>query len=210
MLLELLLVHKGELGRAGHEHRQDILLRAGRVLPVVLDDALDGHIVEKLLDTRLGQAGGAHELGQRHGDADLHVRGERRLLLGHDGGEAPVVGVGRLGLVADAVRDLVRLAQDARFQQLARRGARLVTVVVHPRGEGVDLAHVLLREDTVRLTGGVRGRDDVAGGDLLVRERAAHRVVVRVDGHGPLLYVPAARPPSGARLPSMSLAYSDG
>lgn len=54
MLFKLLLVHDGELRRTGHEHRKQIALLMIRilpveVLPVVLDDSLDGKIVQELL-----------------------------------------------------------------------------------------------------------------------------------------------------------------
>ena len=120
VLLELLLVHERELRGARNEHGQHVLLVVLRVLPVVLDDALDGERVEKLLHVLGGHATGTDHLRKRHGHAHLHAAGELGLLLGHDGGESPVVGIGNLGLVANAVRDLLRLGEHGGLELLGR------------------------------------------------------------------------------------------
>ena len=53
MLVDLGLAHVEELGRTGHEHGQHPLLRAGGVLPVVLEQTDVAHLIEQLLE-RLG------------------------------------------------------------------------------------------------------------------------------------------------------------
>ena len=71
---------------------------------------------------RLLRALGAHaralsDLLERFGHADLHVLGEGSLVLGHDGGKAPVIGVVRPHLDAQAIGDLLGLALHAGLER---------------------------------------------------------------------------------------------
>ena len=69
---DLLFVHVEELCAAGHEHRQDVLLFAAGILPVVLQQTDDGHLLQKRLQLPGRLARGLDQLGQGHGLADLH------------------------------------------------------------------------------------------------------------------------------------------
>ena len=69
---DLLFVHVEELCTAGHEHRQDVLLFAAGILPVVLQQTDDGHLLQKRLQLPGRLARGLDQLGQGHGLADLH------------------------------------------------------------------------------------------------------------------------------------------
>ena len=69
---DLLFVHVEELCAAGHEHRQDVLLFAAGILPVVLQQTDDGHLLQKRLQLPGRLARGFDQLGQGHGLADLH------------------------------------------------------------------------------------------------------------------------------------------
>ena len=69
---DLLFAHVEELCAAGHEHRQDVLLFAAGILPVVLQQTDDGHLLQKRLQLPGRLARGLDQLGQGHGLADLH------------------------------------------------------------------------------------------------------------------------------------------
>ena len=181
MLVELRLVHDSELSRAGHEHREYVLLGLGGVLPGVLDDALDGHRVEDRLEFLGGPARRLDELVHGHRLAPAHAPRDLGLLLGHDAGETPVVGVLARDLVTHAVGDLLRLAGDASFEGLARGGAGLVGIVRAVVRGLVVLDEALLGDDAVGTSGGVGQGDGVAHGELVVGEVAAHRRGSLVD-----------------------------
>ena len=181
MVVELCLVHDGELGRAGHEHGEHVLLGLGGVLPGVLDDALDGHRVEDRLELLGGPARRLDELVQGHRLATGHDLRDLGLLVGHDAGETPVVGVLARDLVTHAVGDLLSLACDARLEGLARGGAGLVGIGRAVVRGLVVLDEALLGDDAVRAACRVGQGDGVAHGEFVVGEVAAHHGRSLVD-----------------------------
>ena len=91
MLVDLGLAHVEELGRAGHKHGQHPLLRAGGVLPVVLEQTDVAHLIEQLLE-RLGlHTGDLDRVGKRVGSAHLHLEQNVGHLVGRYLGERPIL-----------------------------------------------------------------------------------------------------------------------
>ena len=115
VLVDLVLLHVEEFGAARHEHGQNILFFVPLVLPVVFQQADVAHLIEQLLQLLGAPAGGLHQLGQRHGLADLHLEGHVRHLVGHKARQAPVFRVAAghaLQFGGNAVGDLPAQLQD--------------------------------------------------------------------------------------------------
>ena len=96
MFLHLALVHNGELSGAGDKQGKHVAalmlgVLAVKVLPVVLEDALDAEAVNQLVHTGGVHARTLRHLGKRLGHTHLHVLDELGLFLAHDGREAPVL-----------------------------------------------------------------------------------------------------------------------
>ena len=179
MLFKLLLVHDGELRRTGHEHRKQIALLMIRilpveVLPVVLDDSLDGKIVQELLKLLALKPTRAFELLERERLAHLHVCGERRLFFGHHARKSPIIGVGRSHLHANAVGDLLAFTQHAFLKGLMRSRTGIVRLIRFVWNEGVVFRIELFGDDTMRFACRVRFRNDIASLQLLLGKTAAH------------------------------------
>ena len=90
VLVDLLLLHIEELGAAGHEHGQHILLFPPLVFPVVFQQAHIAHFLQKGLQLLGRLTGDLHQLRQSHGLAHLHLQGHVRHLIGNDTRKAPV------------------------------------------------------------------------------------------------------------------------
>ena len=93
VLLQNRIVHVGKLGASGDEHGQHPLLSAGGVLPVVLQNALEGHFLQKRLQSFLVPAGEFYQLRHGFGLANAHFQGNFRLLICQQQGKPPVFGV---------------------------------------------------------------------------------------------------------------------
>ena len=103
-LLNLRMAHIEKLRAARHEHGQDIPLFvvgvfAVQVLPVVLNEADQAHLVQQLLQLFRLHAGELLYLGKGLGFAHLHLQGHVGHLVGNQPGQTPVFRV----LPGDAV-----------------------------------------------------------------------------------------------------------
>ena len=93
VLLQDGVVHVGELGAAGDEHGQHPLLGTGGVLPVVLDDAAEGHLIQETKEFFFLHTGEFHKLRQSLGLAHLHFHCHFRHFVRQQQGKAPILGV---------------------------------------------------------------------------------------------------------------------
>ena len=93
VLLQDGVVHVGELGAAGYEHGQHPLLGAGGILPVVLDNAAEGHLVQQCEEFFFLHARELYQLRQGLGLAYLHFRCHFRHFVRQQQGKAPILGV---------------------------------------------------------------------------------------------------------------------
>ena len=180
VVFDLLLVHHRELGRAGHEHGQKVALLVVRVLavevfPVVFQDALYRELVEHFLQLVGRHVARFLQFGERHGAADLHMRGERCLFVGHHACQAPVVGVVLRHLHADAVGDLLAFFQHPGLYRFARSGAGCVGRFGFVGHERVVFGIHLFGDDPVRLSVRRSGRNLVALRALLLGQLPQHR-----------------------------------
>ena len=150
MLVDLAFAHVQKFRAAGDEQRQHPTLFmlgvfAVQVLPVVLDDARPCHLREELFERLALHFGELHQLLGRLGLAHAHFERDVDHLVGHHAGKAPVLGVVRRGLEADAVRD-----HTAELEHVFARGVRagnfeiqFTLVEREIRGlAAVDIAHV--------------------------------------------------------------------
>ena len=110
VLLQDGVIHVGELGAAGYEHGQHPLLGTGGILPVVLDDAAEGHLVQEAEKFFLLHTRELYQFRQGLGLAHLHFHCHFRHFVRQQQGKAPILGVilGELleaQLYGDAVGD---------------------------------------------------------------------------------------------------------
>ena len=150
MLVDLAFAHVQKLRAAGDEQRQHPTLFmlgvfAVQVLPVVLNETQPGHFVQQLLQGLAFHLRQLHQLLDGLGLADTHFQCHVRHLIGHQRIKAPVLGVVRRGLEADAVCDHAAELEDV-FARSVRAGnfeIQFTLVEREIRGlAAVDIAHV--------------------------------------------------------------------
>ena len=150
MLVDLAFAHVQKFRAAGDEQRQHPALfmlgvLAVQVLPVVLDDACPRHLREELFERLALHFGELHQLLGRLGLAHAHFERDVDHLVGHHAGKAPVLGVVRRSLEADAVRDHTAELEDV-FARGVRAGnfeTQFTLVEREIRGlAAVDIAHI--------------------------------------------------------------------
>ena len=113
--------HIEELGRSGHEHGKHPLLGACRVFPVVLKQAGIAHVVEHLLDLRLGHTRQLDHLGEGIGPTHLHLEQNVRLLVCCRLGKRPVLVAQQLVTVKQAIRAVLAQLHDLLARMLGQR-----------------------------------------------------------------------------------------
>ena len=128
MLLQLVLIHHGKLSGAGHKHGQHVLFFTLGVFPVVLNDAFDGHAVEKLLQFWSRQTRGALQCREGHGHAHFHVLGNGGFFFGHHRCDTPVFRVIFGHFVAEAVGNFLNFTENAGVQRLIGSRAGFVRI----------------------------------------------------------------------------------
>ena len=107
MGVDLILFHIKELGAAGYEHGQHILLGAAGVLPVILQQANAAHLLQQRLQIFLALAGGFYHLVQGHRLAYLHLQRDLCHLVRDHTGQAVILRILYRHLVTDPVRDFL-------------------------------------------------------------------------------------------------------
>ena len=90
MLFHLLFVHYHELGASRHIHRQNVLLLMLRILPVVLDNSDNRHLLQQLLQLCLRLLGLLCQLRKGNRLAHVHAQCHFRHLIGNHTCKTPV------------------------------------------------------------------------------------------------------------------------
>ena len=151
-----------------------IRILAIEVLPVVLDDPLDGKIVQELLKLLALKLTRAFELLERERLAHLHVCSERCLFFGHHARKSPIIGVSRSYLHANAVGDLLAFTQYAFFKGLVRSRTRIVRRIRFIWNERIVFRIELFSDDAMRFACRIRFWNGIASLQLLLGKTAAH------------------------------------
>ena len=90
MFLHLFLVHYHELSASRYIHRQNVLLLMLRILPVVLDDSDNRHLLQQLLQLCLRLLGLLCQLRKSNRLAHVHAQCHFRHLIGNHTCKSPV------------------------------------------------------------------------------------------------------------------------
>lgn len=90
MLFHLLFVHYHELGASRYIHRQNVLLLMLRILPVVLDNSDNRHLLQQLLQLCLRLLGLLCQLRKSNRLAHVHAQCHFRHLIGNHTCKTPV------------------------------------------------------------------------------------------------------------------------
>ena len=91
VLFQHSFIHVAELSAPRHEHRQYILLDVLRILPVILQNSVNGHLLQKLTQTLSIHTGKLNHLIQRLRLTHSHLQCDFRHFIGTHCRQSPVL-----------------------------------------------------------------------------------------------------------------------
>ena len=149
MLVDLALTHIEEFRAARNEQRQHpalfvVWVLAVQIFPVVFNDAEPCHFGEELFQRLALHFRQLHQLLGGLWLANAHLERHIRHFVGHHTGKAPVFGVVRRGLEADAVGDHAAEPEDVLARLVRTRDLEIQLALVEREVRGlaaVDVAH---------------------------------------------------------------------